>query len=296
MSNTENQTLVATSENSEITVLPEEGDIKGTHTEMSNEDGVGRISVTGTSEDAGNPNEPRLTMPEKFANAENPQEALLKAYTELEKMQGKQTTENTSQNPEAGDKTAAEKAMEEINSDRTKADAVRDYSEMWAKEGKLTDDQWNTLSGTLGMNVDTLKAFEAYQKAELGKQAEGVNTNDQAIYQASGGQEAYDRMIDWANTKMSDAQIDALNAQLDNPQFSAMGVNMLKQMYIADVGQEPTKSTIDGASVQGGLDSMFHSDQEWIDAQKHPEYGKGGRYDKEFDLKLTRYMKSTGQL
>jgi len=81
--NQQNETLVVTSE--EAITAPDEGG-RPAEAVVTSEDGVGRISVTGSVEDAGSPNEATLSMPEKFANAENPQEALLKAYTELEKM------------------------------------------------------------------------------------------------------------------------------------------------------------------------------------------------------------------
>jgi len=287
MSEAQNETLVITSENADATVLPNEGGT-GVEANVTNEDGVGRISVTGSAEDAGAPNEPHIEMPEKFANAANPQEALLKAYQDLEQKQ-------------SGDpvvpKEAGEAEGEAEGGDRNKAEAVKDYSEMWAKEGSLTDDQWDKASTDLNIPLDDLRKYEAYRKAEMATQAEGVNTHDEGIYKAAGGQDEYNKMIDWANTKMTDSQIDALNTQLDNPEFSAMGINMLKTMYVADVGQEAATGTLDGANTSSkNLSDAFHSEQEWMDAQKHPEYGKEGAYDKQFDAKLVRYMKATGQM
>ena len=288
MTDNDNQTLVITSENADTIVTPDEGNV-GATTQITNEDGVGRISVTGSSEDAGSAGEAQVSMPEKFANADNPQDALLKAYTELQKkMSGGEDS--------APEVTTPDKAVEELSEDRNKAEAVNTYSEMWAKEGSLTDDQWENASKDLNIPIDDLRKYEAYRKSEIATQAEGVNTNDASIYEAAGGQDEYNKMIDWANTKMTDSQIDALNSQLDNPQFSAMGVNMLKNMYVADVGQEPSKSTIDGATVTGNLGETFHSEQEVLEAQKHKDYGKGGVYDKQFQSKLLRFMKTNNQL
>jgi len=288
MTDNDNQTLVITSENADTIVTPDEGNV-GATTQITNEDGVGRISVTGSSEDAGSAGEAQVSMPEKFANADNPQDALLKAYTELQKkMSGGEDA--------ASEVTTPDKAVEELSEDKNKAEAVNNYSEMWAKEGSLTDDQWENASKDLNIPIDDLRKYEAYRKSEIATQAEGVNTNDASIYEAAGGQDEYNKMIDWANTKMTDSQIDALNSQLDNPQFSAMGVNMLKNMYVADVGQEPSKSTIDGATVTGNLGETFHSEQEVLEAQKHKDYGKGGVYDKQFQSKLLRFMKTNNQL
>jgi hypothetical protein len=246
----------------------------------------GTASIQVTQDVVKNDTEPKeLTMPEKFANAENPQEALLKAYMELEKNYSKPKTEV--------DSPAAEKAMDELTTDRKKAEAVESYSELWAKQqGSLTDEQWAKASEELSIPVDDLKAYETYRKSEL---ESGINSNDKNIYEWSGGEDKYNQMIEWAETAMTQGQLDALNSQLDNPQFSQMGVNMLTQMYTNAVGQEPSVSTTGMAnSTTGG--EMFHSESEVLAAQKHKEYGMGGAYDKQFDQKLMRFMKATGQM
>jgi len=80
---------------------------------------------------------------------------------------------------------------------------------MWAKEGSLTDDQWSTLGKTLNIDVADLRNYEAYQKSQLETKADGVSSHDEGIYKAAGGQDEYNKMIDWANTKMTDSQIDS---------------------------------------------------------------------------------------
>lgn len=283
----QNETLVVTAD--EVITTPDEGG-RPAEAVITDEDGVGRISVTGSVADAGSPtDDTALSMPEKFANAENPQEALLQAYNEMvQKMSGGEPKEAVEATPAPEGETEG---------DRTKAEAVKGYSEMWAKNQSLTDDQWQQAGTELGLDVADLRSYEAYQKSQLEAKADGVTSHDEGIYKAAGGQDEYNKMIDWANTKMSDSQIDALNSQLDNPEFSAMGINMLKTMYVSDVGQEASKGTLDGANVpSNNLSDQFHSEAEWMEAQKHPQYGKGGAYDKQFDSKLARFMKATGQL
>ena len=85
----ENETLIATADAD--TIVPDLVGPEITETTTVDIGGdVDRISVKGSAEDAGNPEEPKgAVMPDKFANAEDPQAALLKAYQELEKAQGK---------------------------------------------------------------------------------------------------------------------------------------------------------------------------------------------------------------
>jgi hypothetical protein len=285
----ENETLIATADaDTNIGDIPVVGNEINETTTVEVGGDVDRISVSASAEDAGSPDEPRLEMPDKFANAEDPQAALLKAYKELEK----QRTGTKEPEVEPTVEPAAEEAEE--GSERQKAEKVEEYSQLWAKQdGSLTDDQWSKVSSDLGVSIDDLKSYEAYRKDVISNTS---NSNDELIYKTAGGEDAYNKMIDWASSTMNDAQLSALNAQLDNPQFSEMGMNMLKSMYTNTVGFEAGSSTLDKAAQSGQLSETYHSEQEVLEAQRHPDYGKGGKYDMEFDRKLLSYMRMKKQI
>lgn len=234
--------------------------------------------------------EDTLTMPEKFANAENPNEALLKAYLELEKYK-KGSNEEAEAAPAAEE---AETTAEDVVNGE-KSETVQEYSKLWAEQGgSLSDEQWESVSKDLNIGVEDLKGYEAYRKEQISGE---VNSNDAKIYEVAGGEEAYNKMISWAESNMNNAQLDALNNQLDNPQFSEMGMNMLKQLYTNSVGYEAADTSINERSSQNSTSTdMFHSEAEVREAQTHPQYGKGGKYDMEFDRKLLAYMKAKKQI
>lgn len=230
--------------------------------------------------------ETELTMPAKFANADNPQDALLKAYKDLESKQSQPVE------PEAPN--APEKALEALTADRKKAETVDTVSKLWADQGgSLTDDQWGKASADLGIDVADLKAYESYRKDSV---ANTLNDNDKVIFESAGGEDKYNQMIDWASANMDQGQLDALNTQLDNPAFSAGGMNMLKQMYTQSVGQEPEIQGGNRANTSNSLGDMFHSEGEVQAAMNHKEYGLNGAYDKSFDRKLLSFMKTSGQM
>ena len=236
-----------------------------------------------------------LEMPEKFANAEDPQAALLKAYKELEAFKSKPEAE-----PEV-EPVAAEVESDEVvpldippAAGDGESTVVTTAQDTWAKQGgQLTDDQWTNIQKETGVPMDTLRAWEAHVKDNIVTEAQ---TNDQKIFTAAGGEEKYDKMIEWANTSLTDDQISSLNAQLDNPQFSDMGVSALKGMYVNAVGFEPSIDPV-SANTATGLDSgEFMNEAEFQEGMNHKDYGKGTRYDAEFDKKALRYMKRTNQL
>ena len=245
----------------------------------------GTITITGTAEDAesaaaeSNPSEEPLLLG-KFKS----QEDLLKAYTELEKKQGVVEAEPVVE-PEAA--PAAEVPTEPVV-----AGSIEDYQNKWAETGSLTDDQWSEIQVKTGVPMETLRAYEASMVAQA---QDNSASNDTAIYDAAGGQDKYDTMIDWAGKNMTDDQLASLDAQLDNPAFSAMGVSILKGAYDNANGSEPAV-TLKNSSNQSLSDTDYYQNEgEMLEAMKHPEYGKGGAYDTQFDRKAMGYMKASGQ-
>jgi hypothetical protein len=282
--------ITATAEDANLEIPVTTSDTHQTTTIKTEQGGLSSISVEAGAVEAGSTAPAELTMPEKFANAENPQEALLKAYTDLE-----QKLSGSSDTPKEAEEGlgAADKALESLQTDRKKAETVDTYSKLWAKQnGELTEEQWGKASQDLGIDVADLKAYESYRKDSI---SNSLSDNDKRIYELSGGEEGYNKMIDWAESNMSQGQLDALNNQLDTPEFSEMGVNMLKTLYTNSVGQEPQiDSEARANSTNNG--EQFFSELEVLEAQKHPEYGRGGAYDQLFDKKLLRYMKASKQI
>jgi hypothetical protein len=237
--------------------------------------------------------EKALEMPEKFANADNPQQELLKAYTELQKRMS------------SGEKPAAEPAAEPEADTEVKPteeapapedNYIVDYQNKWAENGgKLEDSDWQALSERSGIPLATLRAYEEGQKA-LGAQA--ISDNDSNIYKLSGGEDKYNEMIDWAtNGGLTDAQVDSINAQLDNPLFAAQGVAALRGMYQQANGYEPSVTMGDKATSDYIGADEFQSEAEFYSAMSDPKYKSGDpAYHREFQAKAMRYMKRTGQL
>jgi len=272
-----------------ITVTPEEQELG------EQDDGSIRITADVDAADLGDDGNSGdetegLNLPEKFANAEDPQAALLKAYLELEK--SKNTTDD-----KVEDKVEVE---EEVKPDVSEAKAldgefsVKAYQDKWLEQsGQLSDAQWSEIEKNTGVPMETLRAYEASMVSQA---QDSLASNDSEIYKLSGGEDKYNTMIDWANANLNGSQIDSINTQLDNPSFAANGVTLLKSMYEASEGKEA--SFLLGNLQNNSLKDtdIFQSDVEFYQAMEHPDYGKGGKYDREFDRKATAWMKASGQI
>ena len=248
----------------------------------------GTTSITIASEDVdveGSPEaEESLEMPEKFANAEDPNQALLKAYKEMEKKLA------SGEAPEPIAEAEVTEGEPEVAEVPEESEFVKGYQDKWAEQGgKLTDEQWLEVSKTTGVPLDTLKAYEAGQVAQA---QDNLAQNDTKIYGACGGQDSYDTMIKWAEQGgLTGEQIDAVNHQLDNPLFALNGVAILKGAFQAANGFEKTASVKNVATADTLGANEFHSTKEMHAAQGHKDYGKGGLYDREFDAKAMRLLK-----
>ena len=229
-------------------------------------------------------------IPDKFKG--KTAEEIAKAYVELEKLKGKEVKKGNEDGEDKPEGDTEEK--QEVKEDPVAEGpmTIEQYQETWSKQGgALSDRQWEELNKQTGIPMDTLKAWEAYVAADT---TANLDNHDKAIYEASGGEDKYNEMMDWAEANLNDEQIDALNAQLDSPQFYEQGLKILKASIQAAEGVEPSVSPVLSNTAEIGGDE-FHSDKEYLDAMNHPEYGMGGKYDREFDAKLMRYMKRSGQ-
>ncbi len=228
-------------------------------------------------------------LPEKFRNAKDPNKELLKAYLELEKSK---STKTDKPNADPSDEASEESEASDDATDKPKeleVDSIPYYQDLWAKQGgNLDDAQWEAVQKKTTIDLETLKAWEKYVKSDMQTALTG---HDDKIYSEFGSKAKYDEMIDWASENMSPEAVDALDAYLDSPHFFKTGVTILKAEFNKANGLEPTKGrkvTAEGYDSVGADD--FHSDDELIQAQMHPEYGKGGKYDREFMAKARRFV------
>jgi hypothetical protein len=278
----------------------------------------GGTSVSANMNEAVDPMDvQKLEMPEKFANAEDPQQALMKAYIELEKMKGGapnvevgqedkgSEAEGTETPNDVGDLPVDSSTSTTVDVDGSTdsdvveandADVVADYSKLWADQGgKLEDAQWAEVAEKSGVTVDEAKAYgewKAQQQVDPLIQ-EAIAKSDTEVFEAVGGQEQYDAMAKWANEKLGNDQALAIEAMLSKPELAKQGALTLRTMYENRDTIEPsvTKDGQATPAVQG-----FNNDAEYMEALQNPLYKTSPKYRNSVDVKLIAMMKKNGTL
>ncbi len=214
-------------------------------------------------------------LPEKFANAE----AMATAYAELEAKQGTQTVKP---------KVDAAGQPVKLEVDKTAADAggkgdiVKPYEfdeganamlaskgidgpalaqEMVANDGKLADASYAKLEAA-GYPRSMVDAWIEGQRANAGATAANAKTTAElaatqasitSIKESVGGEAKFAEMVTWVG-KLPDADIDAYNKAVDNPnpEIVKLAVQGMNARFVAANGLDP--SLMIGGGIRPGLD------------------------------------------
>jgi len=207
-------------------------------------------------------------LPEKFNSAED----MAKAYSELEK---KQST-GTPQQEEAPEglgisKQDAEAAAQEAGVDFDSLAAK--YSE----NGKLDEADYEAMEKA-GLKRETVDTYIKGQEA-IAAQYEAK------VLEQFGDKQAYQTMLQWASTNLSEAMIDMFNeatssGDVDRAMFA---INGLKAQYVAANGNEPAR-VVNGKPSQSG--PRYENEAEYIKDMEHPDYWKDPAYRARVDRKF----------
>lgn len=272
-----------------ITIMPEAS--KGpTLEETAAKMGIDPATVdsTATEQSAPPPVESKPVkpenVPEKFWNAETGEvntEALLKSYSELEKMKSKPKDETPAPEAEA---TPEEQAPEEqAQEDETVEEVVEraglDFNELsnkfWEQDA-LDDSDYEALekSGIPRAYVDDYIAGARAQ----------IELAQYKAFTEVGGKEVYQDMIQWASKNLTEAEIALYDNAVNSPdeQVRHGAIRGLKARYSDSVGFEPT-TTIEG-STRGTSISGYESRAEMQEDMRNPKY----KTDPAFRAKVER--------
>ena len=195
------------------------------------------VDPTAQSQEA--PKRPEWLPPKFKTEAE-----LAAAYAELERKLGSQG-QNPDENKDQGQE--APKVEEPAKEEPSAEDQAREATE---KAGINYDE----LSKEYYDNGETLsdQAYEKLEKAGIPRnlvdqfiqgQKAVVEAQRQTVFATVGGQAQYDAMTQWAAENLSEAEVAAYNAAVDNGDMNSvmMAVKGLQSRYEASVGLEPAR-------------------------------------------------------
>jgi len=213
-------------------------------------------------------------IPEKFRNEDGTvnTDALLKSYTELEKMRGAPKAETP-----ATDLSVAKKVEEKSDPKALLGDDLyTEIEQVYAENGAITEDVYAKLAEK-GVSRKFADAFIEGQKVISSKYESDATAS-------VGGIEQYQKMQEWAKEGLSSEEIDMVNEAVTsgNATRAKMAVEFLRGRFVTSEGSEP--NLVEGSSPARG--SGFANREEYAAAISDPKYGKDPRYTREVETQL----------
>lgn len=199
-------------------------------------------------------------LPEKFSNAEE----LAKAYSALERKQ--------SQPQEA------EKEVQQV-AEESQTNSLEKYYNEYAESGEISDKSYEEL-GQMGLSRDLVDGYIQGQKA--------IADNDvKAVHDTVGGSENYQRLIDWSQKNLSDAEVKAFNETLDYGSVEQVKFAVQAIASRAGVSASQPQEMLQGDTETASVDA-FQSVAQVVEAMNDKRYAKDPAYRKEVEQRIAK--------
>lgn len=152
--------------------------------------------------------------------------------------------------------------------------AIKEYNEYGALSSKTMADL-----AQAGYPSEVIEGF-----IESRQNLESEFTN--AVYSAAGGEQAYNKVIEWAQGNLSNKVLSSFNRAIDNNNLEAVTL-MFEGMKAKMVAKQGTRNpTIMGGGVTTGGYKGFSSKQEVVEAMSDPRYGADPSYTRAIEMKM----------
>jgi hypothetical protein len=220
------------------------------------------------------------------------------AYKAVESLIGKTNPEDKVLNPPAKTtettKPNTDKPLEITKADEALKEKGLDFKEFdkeFQEKGELSEASYKKLSDK-GLSKELVDTYIEGVKAKVAlQQAEGEKVVN-AVYELSGGQEAYNTMVDWAKVNLTKEEIAVLNEGLNGDMVHAkFAAESLKQKYQTVNGKNPTLQL---GNVSANSGDVFRSKSEMTTAMSDPRYNVDEAYTSDVILKIQRSSKIFG--
>ena len=223
------------------------------------------------------------------------QDDLLKAYNELQSKLGKPNENSSDDDDESEDEgvqAEGEREEEEVLEDNVQvAKNVRRFEEISDRfdtnGGTVSDEDFESLSQM--SSKELLETYFKYHSVQTAKAKQVAATNDQlaSIRSSVGGDDAYNSMIEWAGSNLTEAETDQFNAVINSNNAASIGfaVEALNNRYRNQEGYEAPLVTGKKAS---NSKKVFRSQAELGRAIADPRYSSDPAYRMDVEEKLAR--------
>lgn len=230
------------------------------------------------SEDGKGSEEPNADRPEWLPEKFKSPEDLAKAYAELEKKQGKQTTEEKPEGGTANDglEIDAKQTEEQLSNKGIDMDDLR---REYAEKGELADETYERLdkAGFTRADVDTYIE---------GQKAIASRVREQG-HEVVGGEENYKAMAEWAKATLTPDEIVTFNKAIQDNGTRELAIRGLYSKFQNAEGYEPSRR-VGGDPSNPSKGEVFNSRREIVEAMNDPKYKNDPAYRASVQEKLQR--------
>ena len=200
-------------------------------------------------------------LPEKFKSAED----MAKAYSELEKKQSTETTD--------------EPNMQQMRADAEASQGMDKFYSEYQDKGELSQNSYDEL-GKMGLDKNLVDGYIAGQEAI-------ANTEVQTVHNLVGGTDNYNKVIEYAKGNLNEAEQNAFNETLETGSIEQVKFAVQAIASRAGVNAEQPQTMINGDSIETNSD-IFESSAQVIDAMNDPRYAKDPAFRKLVEEKIAR--------
>lgn len=152
--------------------------------------------------------------------------------------------------------------------------AIKEYNEYGALSSKTMADL-----AQAGYPSEVIEGF-----IESRQNLESEFTN--AVYNSAGGEQAYNKVIEWAQGNLSNKVLSSFNRAIDTNNLEAVTL-MFEGMKAKMIAKQGTRNpTIMGGGVTTGGYKGFSSKQEVVEAMSDPRYGADPSYTRAIEMKM----------
>lgn len=152
--------------------------------------------------------------------------------------------------------------------------AIKEYNEYGALSSKTMADL-----ARAGYPSEVIEGF-----IESRQNLESEFTN--AVYNSAGGEQVYNKVIEWAQGNLSNKVLSSFNRAIDNNNLEAVTL-MFEGMKAKMIAKQGTRNpTIMGGGVTTGGYKGFSSKQEVVEAMSDPRYGADPSYTRAIEMKM----------
>ena len=152
--------------------------------------------------------------------------------------------------------------------------AIKEYNEYGALSSKTMADL-----AQAGYPSEVIEGF-----IESRQNLESEFTN--AVYNSAGGEQAYNKVIEWAQGNLSNKVLSSFNRAIDNNNLEAVTL-MFEGMKAKMIAKQGTRNpTIMGGGVTTSGYRGFSSKQEVVEAMSDPRYGADPSYTRAIEMKM----------